>query len=129
VKTFHAWIDGGFIAKTGGFSFDQMAQQVKPATALDLHPAPNGRSAVFNHILAYLVAQQAKVEPLYALEKQGKLAPEGTPEGRAFIENQILVGGNMLANLWLTAWREAPPDTYLRASLLEKKLKTDAKQK
>jgi hypothetical protein len=27
----------------------------------------------------------------------------------------------MLGNLWLTAWQEAPPDTYLRAQLLARK--------
>jgi hypothetical protein len=27
----------------------------------------------------------------------------------------------MLGSIWLTAWREAPPDVYLHAQLLQRK--------
>jgi len=54
--------------------------------------------------------------PLYEIEKAGQLKADGTPsstDGRTFIEEQLLRGGDMLASLWLTAWRTAPVDAYL----------------
>jgi hypothetical protein len=56
------------------------------------------------------------VAPLYEIEKAGQLKADGTPgstDGRAFIEEQLLRGGEMLASLWFTAWRTAPVDAYL----------------
>jgi hypothetical protein len=40
--------------------------------------------------------------------------------GRGFLEGQIVKGGQMLGNLWLTAWLEAPVDTYLERQLKER---------
>ena len=66
--------------------------------------------------VAYLVAQNKLVEPLYEMEKSGQLSGEGDKgmEGRSFLEGQIVKGGQMLGNIWLTAWLEAPADTYLQ---------------
>ena len=50
------------------------------------------------------------------LEKAGKLKADGSPgsfDGRDFIEEQLLRGGEMLGSLWLTAWRTAPSDHFL----------------
>jgi hypothetical protein len=82
----------------------------------------------------YLLAQNKLVEPLYQLEKAGKFSDElekagkfnqdkapVNEEGRAFIEGQLLKGGEMLGAVWLTAWRDAPPDTYLRSTLIRRK--------
>ncbi|HEY4299586.1 MAG TPA: hypothetical protein VGM73_01850, partial [Candidatus Didemnitutus sp.] len=78
---------------------------------------------VFAIVMDYLLAQHAMMEPLYKLEKAGGLnhddAP-ANPEGVAFIEKQLLVGGEMLGSLWYTAWKTAAPDPYLRAQLLKK---------
>jgi hypothetical protein len=57
------------------------------------------------------------------MEKAGKFkggSAEESAEGRAFLEGQLLRGGRMLSAIWLTAWRSAPPDTYLRAQLLKR---------
>ena len=82
-------------------------------------------------------AQNKLVEPLYELEKAGKLSNElektdrtkshpgpVDPEGRAFVEGQLLKGGEMLASVWSTAWHNAPPDTFLRAQLIKRQLAT-----
>jgi len=53
------------------------------------------------------------------LEKEGKLTGEGDKglEGRAFLEGQLVKAGQMLGNIWYTAWLEAPEDQYLEAQL------------
>lgn len=121
----HSWIDGGFIMKAG-IRFDDLKARVVPAEAFPLAsvPAPGpGRDPAFGYVMDYLLAQHELVEPLYRLEKDGKLNHDDQPanaEGRAFIEKQLLAGGQMLGRLWLTAWQTAAPDPYLRAQLLKK---------
>ena len=83
-------------------------------------PAPGERDAVFSDVMRYLVAQNERVIPLYELEKAGQLKADGSPgstDGRGFIDEQLLRGGQMLGSLWLTAWRVAPPDRYLLGQL------------
>jgi hypothetical protein len=128
----HLWIDGGFIAKAGIKAGDLMAR-VTPATAIGLAATADGRDPMFVAVMNYLLAQQKLVEPLYALEKAGKFSNElekagkfhqdtqpANAEGRAFIEARLLTGGEMLGAIWTTAWRNAPPDAYLRAQLLQR---------
>jgi hypothetical protein len=59
------------------------------------------------------------VEPLYQLEKEGKLSAEGENgmAGRAMLENQVVKAAQMLGDIWLTAWQQAPEDTYLKREL------------
>jgi len=121
----HAWIDGGFILKAG-IKFDDLRARVTPATAFSLPPpAAQGpeRDPMFGYVMDYLLASHRQVEPLYRLEKEGKLNHDDRPanaEGRAFIEQQLLGAGEMLGRIWYTAWKSAAPDTYLRAQLLKK---------
>jgi hypothetical protein len=91
---------------------------------LDLAPRPDGQDPVLADVLDYLFAQNRQVEPLYQLEKEGKFRADGSPgslDGRAFIDAQLLQGGRMLGSVWLTAWRQAGPDMYLRAQLAKRK--------
>lgn len=120
--TFHAWIDGGFFEATGGIHAGPLLPRVQPARLLPLRPEADGRSPVFDKMLAYLRAQNERVVPLYQLEKDGMLDPASprAAEGRAFLEHQLLVAGHMLGSLWLTAWREAPVDTYLDGQLVRR---------
>ena len=119
----HGWIDGGFIAKAGIKTAD-LAPRTTPSAVISLAPRDDGRDPMFVAVLNYLLAQNKLVEPLYQLEKAGKFAHAKdevpTPEGRAFIEKQLLVGGGELAAIWETAYRSAVPDPYLRASLLKR---------
>jgi hypothetical protein len=116
---FHAWIDGGFIAQAG-IRFAALAPRARAARVLAAAPAPGERDAMFAEVMRYLVTQNGRVEPLYELEKTGKLRADGTPgstDGREFIEEQLLRGGEMLGSIWLTAFRTAPADQYLLGQL------------
>jgi hypothetical protein len=85
----------------------------------------------------YILVQHQLVEPLYRLDKEGKLSNEQErragrderdkqfpgpvdPAGREFVEGQLLKGGQMLGRLWLTAWQTAPQDVYWRAQLAKR---------
>lgn len=131
-KGLHSWIDSGFIAKAG-ISYAGLASRVSSARSFSLTPRADGRDPAFVAVLDYLLAQFQLVEPLYRLEKEGKFSNElevagkfnqdtrpVSEAGRAFIEGQLLVGGGMLGNLWVTAWKQAVPDTFLRAQLLKR---------
>ena len=120
----HSWIDGkdggGFIGKAGIVLAD-VAPRASTVQPFALGPRADGRDPFFVVVMDYILAQHAHVRPLYELEKAGRLANGDdrpvAPEGRAFIEGQLLAGGQMLARTWLTAWQTAPVDTYLRAQL------------
>jgi hypothetical protein len=121
-QKFHAWIDGGFIA-AAGIKFPDLAPRARPARVLATSPKPGEAAAMFSGVMAYLLIQSQQVEPLYALEKAGKLRGDGSPgsfDGRDFIEEQLLRGGEMLGSIWLTAWQTATPDHYLLSQLAKR---------
>ena len=74
---------------------------------------------MFRDVVAYLVEQNKFVEPLYEMEKEGQLTGEGDKgmEGLPFLEGQLVKAGQMLGNIWYTAWLDAPEDTYLEKQL------------
>lgn len=116
----HSWIDSGFFYKAG-MSIAEMLPRVVPAKPIALTPQADGREPMFVAVMDFIIAQNALVEPLYQMEKAGKLTNNDqppAPEGREFLRAQMLKGGQMLGDLWLSAWRSAPPDTFLRSSLL-----------
>lgn len=128
----HSWIDGGLVAKAD-IKFEGLASRVAPAPTISLAPRDDGRDPLFVAALDYLIAQNKLVEPLYQLEKAGKLShgrdEAVTPEGRAFVEGQLLAGGKMLGAVWLAAWKNAVPDTYLRAQLVKRQGGADTSAK
>lgn len=119
---FHSWIDGGFVAKAG-IKAAEMVPRVVPAEAITLTPQADGRDPFFVATMNYLIEQNKLVEPLYALEKKGVFKADvaaTSTEGQEFIKARLLTGGQMLASIWVTAWKNAGPDTYLRASLIKR---------
>jgi hypothetical protein len=118
----HGWIDGGYIHQ-----FDVTAEKLKPRLRpahLLLFNAPAASPTnVFPVVMSYLLEQHKEVEPLYQLEKAGKLSGrrELNEEGYNFITGQMLKASQMLGDLWLTAWQQAPPDTFLRTQLEKRK--------
>jgi hypothetical protein len=127
-KGFHSWCDGGLVAKAG-LRAAQLKERVTPAVALPLPARADGRDPAFVLVMDYLLAQHTKVEPLYRLELEGKLGnkPGAGPvsdEGRDFFAAQLVAGGQMLANLWVTAWKSAPLDTFLREQLVRRQTVT-----
>jgi len=124
-RGFHSWIDGGYINKVR-LQLDELVLRVRPAQLLRSPAAAVAEPDVFSESMKYVLAQHELVEPLYRLDKAGRLTP-GNPqgrEGRKFFEQQYLVAAQMLGNLWFTAWKEAPPDNYLRSYLARRKLRT-----
>jgi len=67
----------------------------------------------------FIVAANRLVEPLYILDRDGKLSNKENrgAEGRAFLEGQLVKSGQLLGDLWLTAWQTAPEDTFLEREL------------
>jgi len=117
--TIHACIDGGFFRKTGGIDVRKLGARIHPAGKIAAAADPNG---IFQTAVQFVVANNQLVEPLYQLDKAGKLSDQGDAgaEGRVFLEGQLVKSGQLLANLWLTAWQTAPEDTYLERELQQR---------
>ena len=119
---FHSWIDGGYFANTG-LKTERLFARVRPARLLTLG-SWGVHTNIFPVVMRYLREQFELVEPLYRLDKEHKLPGRNgvDSEGYDFMSRQILVGGQMLGDLWLTAWHHAPPDVYLQSALARRKL-------
>lgn len=123
-RTFHSWIDGGYLARTGGIAPEPLRERLRPAAAAQ---TIQGRTDfIFPVITRFVVGQHQLVEPLYRMEKAGELKGEAGAglKGRPVLEAQILKGAQFLGDLWLTAWRNAHEDTYLTSRLNERRLKS-----
>jgi hypothetical protein len=119
-SSFHGWIDGGYFKKTGGIKAEPLVSRLRPAKIVGDPLKPGD---LFHQVVAYLMETEKEVEPLYQLQKDGKLSGEGDKglEGRAFLEGQLVKGGQMLGDLWYSAWQQATEDKYLIRSLNERK--------
>jgi len=115
----HSWIDGGYFAKIGNLDSGELQKRIRPAKLIQLGDRPAKPAEVFQAIVKFLIQQNGQVEPLYQLEKQGKLSGNGTVglEGKAFLEAQMIQGAQLLGDLWFSAWQQATPDTFLRNQL------------
>lgn len=120
-KTFHAWIDGGFLAKAG---FDGEAFVKRPLTAKVIERANTGNEGLFAQTVEFINSQHKLARTLYQLDKDGKLDANGKGAGdaRAFLEKQLEAGAQMLADIWLTAWETAGDDNFLRAELAKRQI-------
>ena len=117
---FHAWIDGGFFKKTGGIDVKKLSAQIHPAGKIAAADDPNG---IFHTSVDFIVAANQLVEPLYKLDKAGKLSIKNGgdgAEGRAFLDAQLVKSGQLLGDLWFTAWQTAPEDTFLERELQQR---------
>jgi hypothetical protein len=124
-RTFHAWIDGGFFRKVHGADLKGMAAKMRPAHVVTLKDHPARPEEIFQAGVAYILEQRKMLEPLYQLEKDGKLSGEGT-EGKVFLEGQLMKGGQMLADIWYSAWEQAPADNFLKEQLAKRHTPADA---
>jgi len=116
---FHSWIDGGFFKKSGGIDEKKLEAKVRPAEKISTAGNPDN---IFQTSVNFIVATHELVEPLYKLDHEGKLSPENeaVAEGRAFLESQLVKSGQLLGDLWLTAWQSAPEDTFLERELQQR---------
>ena len=120
---FHAWIDGGYLRKVG-LTYDELRPRVRPARLVWTGATGGRREHVFPEAMAFLLDQFKLVEPLYEMEKAGELTGLGEAglKGKAVLSDQLLKAAQFLGDLWFTAWQQAPPDTFLKARLAERKL-------
>ncbi len=127
-KRIHSWIDGGYFKKTGGIQVGSLVGKIQTASVLPNAKDPN---AFFHNIVDFIVEQNKFVAPLYDMEKNGQLTgePGKGMDGRPFLENQLVKAGQMLGNIWYTAWVEAPEeDVFLKQQLLDRAAATNSAQ-
>ncbi|HEY5913355.1 MAG TPA: hypothetical protein VJA21_22430 [Verrucomicrobiae bacterium] len=119
----HGWIDGGYLAKVGGPGVERLNGKLREAKPVTL----NGREAkpeeMFQAAVGFVMEQNRLVETLYQMEKEGKFSGEGDNglAGKAFLETQLARSGQWLADLWYSAFQQAPPDTFLKRQLAGRK--------
>ena len=115
----HQWIDGEYFLKTGGSKWESLAGKIRPTKIVG---DPTKPEDLFNQLVAYLIETRNQLEPLYQLEKDGKLSAEGEKglEGRPFLDGQVVKAGQMLGDLWFSAWQQATEDRYLIRKLTER---------
>ena len=123
-RTFHAWIDGGYLTKVGMPNASALQPKLHPARLLWTASSESGNAPAFARAMEFILEQHRLVEPLYLLEKEGKLAgdTELGRQGLVFMEGQLVKGAQLLSDLWYSAWREAPPDRFLQSQLAKRKL-------
>lgn len=126
----HSRIDGGYILQFG-IDPEKLRAKLRPAALVGFEAGTGSSTNLIPAVLAYLGEQHQQVERLYQLDKAGKLSVrrELDQEGHDFITGQMLKGSQMLGDLWLTAWKQAPPDTFLRTQLAKRKLAREAPAK
>jgi hypothetical protein len=129
-KTFHSWIDGGYLRKVGGLRDAELRAKLRPAAPLTLD-GTTARDAedVFKVVMRFLAEQHKLVEPLYEMNKDGRLSGNGEKGMEAFpvLSNQIKLAAQFLGDLWLTAYQNAPVDNFLKNQLATRKLQAEAK--
>ena len=101
----------------------QLKGKLRPAQLVTINGRTAKQEEMFQVAMVFIEEQNKLVEPLYQLEKDGKLTGEGKTglEGREFLENQLLKSGQWLGDICYTAWQQAPPDTYLKGQLARRK--------
>ncbi|MBI5800714.1 MAG: hypothetical protein HZA92_08325 [Verrucomicrobia bacterium] len=126
-KTFHSWIDGGYLRKAGGLKDADLRAKLRPAT--NLNTLAGGNDDVFPLLMRFIAEQHKLVEPLYEMNKDGRLSGNGEKGMEAFpvLSSQISLAAQLLGDLWLTAYQNAPVDNFLKNQLATRKLQADAK--
>ena len=120
--SFHSWIDGGYFAKIGGAS-KELQGKVRQAHIVTIKDRSAKPEEMFQASMLFILDQHKLVEPLYQLDKDARLSGEGEKglEGRVFLEGQLLKAGQMLGDIWYSAWDQATIDTFLSRQLEKRK--------
>jgi len=122
-QSFHSWIDGGYFAKIGGANLKELTNKLRPAQLVALNGQTAKPEEMFQATMIFIIEQHKLLEPLYQLDKDGKLSGEGENglQGKPFLEGQLVKSGQMLGDIWFSAWQQAPPDAYLKTQLAKRK--------
>lgn len=119
----HSWIDGGYLQKVGGADLKAVKERLRPARPAAIGGREAKPEEMFQVAMTFILEQNKQVEPLYQLDKDGKLTGEGDKgrAGKAFLENQLAKSAQLLGDLWCSAWLQAPPDTFLKRQLVNRR--------
>jgi hypothetical protein len=119
----HSWIDGGYFLKIGGSNRKYLESKLRPAQPVALNGHPVKPEEMFQAAMIFILDQNKLVEPLYQMEKDGRLSGEGEESlrGLSFLEGQLVKSGQLLGDIWYSAWQQAAPDTFLRNQLTRRK--------
>lgn len=102
----HDYVDGTALV-ANNINSKTLADKIRPASNMDeTDPWPQ--------ILKFMARTESRVEPLYKLEKLGKLEAKS---GHDFFERCVLEGGSNLAGLWLSAYKISKIDDYMSNAL------------
>lgn len=121
-RSFHSWIDGGFFREIGGINQGRVKLGIRKAKHLN---TIRGRTDYILPVIMNFIRDQNKlVEPLYQLEKEGKLTGKSAQgkQGSPFMHEQVRKASEFLSDLWYTAYKNAPEDRYLLGVLAKRKL-------
>jgi hypothetical protein len=118
-KGFHQWIDGGYFNKVGMPEIGVLKPRIRAARRIQLGEHPAGPEDTMAAVIQLIEATSQLVEPLYQLDKSRGLSgkDENGMRGKEFLTKQLVVGGQMLGDLWYCAWQDAPADDYLKRKL------------
>ncbi len=124
----HSWIDSGYLNKVGGVKLEELKNMLRPAQLVTINSHTAKPEEMFQAAVMFVVEQNKLVEPLYQMEKAGKLSGEGEVgrEGKAFLEKQLAKSGQLLTDIWYSAWQHAPPDTFLQRQLARRNHAADS---
>ena len=120
---FHSWIDGGYFDKIGGPDRKGLEARLRTARGVTLDNHDALPQEMFSAAVTFILGQNKLVEPLYQLDKDGKLSGEGETglQAKPFLEAQLLKSVQLLADTWFSAWQQAGPDGFLRGQLERRK--------
>ena len=117
---FHSRIDG--FEKEGAVDLKGLKAKLRPARLVAINGRPAKPEEMFQVAMVFVMEQNKFVEPLYQLEKEGKLGEgEAGAEGKAFLEAQLIKSAQLLGDIWYSAWLQAPRDTFLARQLAGRK--------
>src|SRR5439155_1075754 len=118
----HTWIDSGYLNKVGGVKLKDLEGKLRPSQIVSINGHPAKPEEIFQAAVLFVVEQNKLVEPLYQMDKDGRLSGTGEKglQGKPFLEGQLVKSAQLLADIWYSAWQQAPPDTFLEGRLAER---------
>lgn len=118
----HSFIDGYF-KQTAAATFKALQPKLRIAQIVSMEGRAAKPEEMFQATVLFILDQHKLVEPLYKLDKEHKFSSEteAGAEGRAFLEGQLMKSGQMLGDIWFSAWQQAGPDTFLQSQLAKRK--------
>jgi hypothetical protein len=93
--------------------------KMRPAHLVTIDGRPAQPEEMFRAAMLFIMQQNKLVETIYQMDKDGRFSGEGEKglEAKAFLEEQLVKGAQMLGDIWYSAWQQAPPDTFLGRQL------------